>query len=47
MAASLIKGIQPAVWHPLKHYAANNQEFQRFVIDAVSTSAHCAIYLPA
>jgi beta-glucosidase len=36
MAASLINGVQEGgVGTSLKHYAANNQEFQRFSIDAV------------
>lgn len=49
MAASLINGIQEkGVGTSLKHYAANNQEFQRFSIDAkVDERTLREIYLPA
>ncbi len=49
MAASLINGIQSrGVGTSLKHYAANNQEFQRFSISAeVDERTLREIYLPA
>ncbi|MBN2117346.1 MAG: glycoside hydrolase family 3 C-terminal domain-containing protein [Anaerolineales bacterium] len=49
LAASLINGIQSrGVGTSLKHYAANNQEFQRFSIDAqVDERTLREIYLPA
>lgn len=49
MAASIIHGIQSkGVGTSLKHYAANNQEFQRFSISAeVDERTLREIYLPA
>ncbi len=49
MAASLINGIQEkGVGTSLKHFAANNQEFQRFSIDTqVDERTLREIYLPA
>jgi beta-glucosidase len=49
MAASIINGIQSkGVGASLKHYAANNQEFQRFSINAeVDERTLREIYLPA
>lgn len=49
MAASMINGIQSrGVGTSLKHYAANNQEFQRFSISAeVDERTLREIYLPA
>ena len=49
MAASIINGIQSkGVGTSLKHYAANNQEFQRFSISAeVDARTLREIYLPA
>ncbi|MDW8319658.1 MAG: glycoside hydrolase family 3 N-terminal domain-containing protein, partial [Anaerolineae bacterium] len=49
LAASLIKGIQSkGVGTSLKHYAANNQEYQRFTISAeVDERTLREIYLPA
>ncbi|MBW7881297.1 MAG: glycoside hydrolase family 3 C-terminal domain-containing protein [Caldilineaceae bacterium] len=49
LAASLINGIQSkGVGTSLKHFAANNQEFQRFSIDAlVDERTLREIYLPA
>lgn len=49
LAVSLIDGIQgKGVGTSLKHYAANNQEFQRFSIDAqVDERTLREIYLPA
>ena len=49
MAASIINGIQSkGVGTSLKHYAANNQEFQRFSISAeVDERTLREIYLPA
>ena len=49
MAASLINGIQSkGVGTSLKHYAANNQEFERFSMDSkVDERTLREIYLPA
>ena len=49
MAASLIDGIQSkGVGTSLKHYAANNQEYQRFMMSAeVDERTLREIYLPA
>jgi len=49
MGASLIEGVQSrGVGTSLKHYAANNQEYQRFVIDArVDERTLREIYLAA
>lgn len=49
MAASFINGVQSkGVGTSLKHYAANNQEFQRFSIDTlVDERTLREIYLPA
>src|SRR6185503_3022104 len=49
MAASLINGIQSkGVGTSLKHYAANNQEYQRFMMSAeVDERTLREIYLPA
>ena len=49
MSASLINGIQSkGVGTSLKHYAANNQEYQRFMMDAeVDERTLREIYLPA
>lgn len=49
MAANFINGVQgKGIGTSLKHYAANNQEFQRFSIDAqVDERTLREIYLPA
>jgi beta-glucosidase len=49
MAANFISGVQSkGVGTSLKHYAANNQEFQRFTMSSeVDERTLCEIYLPA
>jgi beta-glucosidase len=49
LAASLVQGIQSqGVGTSLKHYAANNQEYQRFTIEAIVDERSLReIYLPA
>ena len=46
LATSLIEGdSEPGVGTSLKHFAANNQEYERFSIDAVIDERACARFI--